>query len=402
MKTWLLRNPFLLPVYVPTFLISFGKGMLGPILPLYVQSFDASYALVGLVLASQGLGTLLCDLPAGKLLNRLGQRRAMLAGLGLIAISYLAMSWAQSLIELFLYGLTAGVGGALWNISRHAYLAATAPVHQRGRAIATFGGIHRLGTIAGPVTGSLVALFGLRAPFAIFAGFVLVTVIFPLFFTGKGEGAAHTAQQTRPSNSYRAVLRSHGYVLLTAGGGQLCAQMIRAGRDIVIPLFGANVLGLDIQAIGWIMSIGNAVDMSMFFPAGIIMDRIGRKYTYVPCFAIQGIGMALIPFTTGFSTLLAAVILIGFGNGLGSGTMMTLGADLAPPHALGEFLSIWRLIGDAGQSGGPLVMGAVAEVLSLSPAIFVVAGIGLLAATVFTLFVPETLNRPAPQPSVQT
>jgi MFS family permease len=120
MKALLLRNPFLLPVYVPTFLISFGKGMLGPILPLYVQSFADSYALVGLVLASQGLGTLLCDLPAGKLLNRLGQRRAMLAGLGLIALSYLAMSWAQSLVELFIYGLTAGVGSALWNISRHA------------------------------------------------------------------------------------------------------------------------------------------------------------------------------------------------------------------------------------------------------------------------------------------
>lgn len=399
MKAWLLRNPFLLPVYIPTFLISFGRGMLGPIMPLYVQSFADSYALVGLVLASQGLGTLLCDLPAGKLLNHLGQRRSMIVGLGLIALSYLAMSWAQSLVELFIYGLTAGVGGALWNISRHAYLAAVAPVHQRGRAIATFGGIHRLGSIAGPVTGSMVALLGLRAPFAIFAGFTLLTLVFPIFFSGQG---AEAAQHTRSTGSYRGVLQSHGYVLLTAGGGQLCAQMIRSGRDIVIPLFGANVLGLDIQAIGWIMSIGTAVDMSMFFPAGIIMDRIGRKYTYVPCFAIQGIGMALIPFTTGFATLLAAVILIGLGNGLGSGTMMTLGADLAPRHALGEFLSIWRLIGDAGQSGGPLVMGAVAEALSLSPAIFVVAGIGLLAATVFALFVPETLNRPAPQPSVQT
>jgi MFS-type transporter involved in bile tolerance (Atg22 family) len=84
---------------------------------------------------------------------------------------------------------------------------------------------------------------------------------------------------------------------------------------------------------------------------------------------------------------------IGLGNGLGSGTMMTLGADLAPADSRGEFLGVWRLIGDGGSAGGPVVVGAVADVLGLSLATFTIAGVGLLAAAMLGTLVPETLQR---------
>ena len=103
--------------------------------------------------------------------------------------------------------------------------------------------------------------------------------------------------------------------------------------------------------------------------------------------------MALVPLTTGFWGLLFAAVLIGFGNGLGSGTMMTLGADLSPDGSRGEFLGVWRLIGDIGFTGGPLVVGTVADILVLNSAIWVIAGSGMVAASIFLFFVPETLKR---------
>jgi len=119
----------------------------------------------------------------------------------------------------------------------------------------------------------------------------------------------------------------------------------------------------------------------------------------VPSFAIQALGMALIPFTSSFFTLLLATGLIGFGNGLGSGTMMTLGADLAPLDTRSEFLGLWRLIGDGGAFGGPIVVGGVAGMLGLVPATFVIAGVGLAAALALGTLVPETLHRPPPKPT---
>ncbi len=169
--------------------------------------------------------------------------------------------------------------------------------------------------------------------------------------------------------------------------------MIRAGRFVILPLYAANVLGLDVQAIGWIMSLSSLIDTLMFYPAGLLMDRLGRKYAIVPSFIVQGIGMALIPLAADFGMLLVAASVVGFGNGLGSGSMMTLGADLAPKESLGEFLGVWRLIGDGGATGSPLAIGGLADALDLSVAPFVIAAFGLVAASVFAFRVPETLKR---------
>ncbi|HRW09784.1 MAG TPA: MFS transporter [Caldilineaceae bacterium] len=393
MKESFWHNPLLMPVYVPTLIIAFGRGMLVPILPLYAASFDASYGLVGLVIASQGIGMITGDIPAGILLSRMGQRRSMLVGVGMLAVMALAMSWAQSLTELILYGLFAGIGTALWNVSRHAYLANAAPTDRRGRAIAIFGGVNRAGSFIGPALGGLIGgWFGLRWAFVVYALITAIAFVLPLLYAEENFKSTSRGGVGSHSMHFLRLLREHAWTFSTAGTGQLLAQMIRAGRTIVIPLFAQDVLGLGVEAIGLIVSIGSGIDMLMFYPAGIVMDRIGRKWAYVPCFALQAVGMALIPFTWNFATLVAATSLIGFGNGLGSGTMMTLGADLAPPDSMGEFLGLWRLIGDGGQSGGPIVVGAVAQVVGLIPAIFVIAVIGALGSTIFGVFVPETLG----------
>lgn len=169
--------------------------------------------------------------------------------------------------------------------------------------------------------------------------------------------------------------------------------MIRAGRVIIIPLFAADILGLSVEQIGLIVSLSVAVDFSLFLVAGWLMDIYGRKFAIVPCFAVQAIGMAIVPLTTSFIGLLFATVLIGFGNGLGAGTMMTLGADLSHEGSRGEFLGVWRLIGDVGFTGGPLVVGAVADLLILNSAIWVIAGSGLVASSLFLFFVPETLSK---------
>lgn len=159
-----------------------------------------------------------------------------------------------------------------------------------------------------------------------------------------------------------------------------------------MPLYASRVLGMGVGEIGSIVSISSAVDMSLFIPAGILMDKMGRKFASVPSFIIMAVGMAMIPFASGYGTLLAATCVMGFGNGIGSGTMMTLGADLAPREATGEFLGVWRLIGDVGATGGPLVVGGIADLVGLTLSAFTLSGVGVLAAATLVLFVRETLH----------
>ena len=396
-KTAALRqHPLILPVYLPTFLISLASGILIPVLPLYLREFDVGYGLVGLVLSGQALGMLISDIPSGLAMRRLGQRRAMIIGLGLVALSTLALFWARSVPEALLYRILSGVGFSIFGVSRHAYIAENAVIGVRGRAVALFGGINRIGRFSGPAIGGMIgSALSLRTPF-LFTG-VLMAFAFFLVFLMVPRTHATQIRELGSLKTYVHQLWSTAKdqyrILTTVGAGQLFAQMVRTGRGVLIPLYGADVLGLDVAQIGWISTFASAIDMTLFYPVGMIMDRWGRKYAIVPSFLVQGIGLALIPLTTGFFGLAAVAGIVGFGNGLGSGTMLTLGADLAPADARGEFLGMWRLIGDLGFMLGPSIAGAVAGILALPAAALVMGGSGVVASMIFLFLVPETVKK---------
>lgn len=387
------RRGLVLSVYLPSFLLSFANGLLIPTVPLYVHTFGVSFEVISIVVAAAGIGTVAGDIPAGLVVGRFGRRPAMLVGTGLLAATALALGLSKFVPELILFRLLSGSGTALWSISRHTVLTQDVTARERGRAIATFGGVNRVGTFAGPAVGGLVGVqFGLVAPFFVYAGVAFLAMVLAFLFVpeSKKRSVQHAPFHVR---SVGRLLVQHRRSFSTAGVAQIFAQMIRAGRQIIVPLYGAYVIGLDVGAVGAIVSASSAIDMSLFYPAGLIMDRFGRRSATIPSFLIQAIGMALIPTSHTYVGLLLATLVIGLGNGLGAGTMMTLGADLAPKVETGEFLGIWRLIGDVGGSGGPLVVGAIADGLGLGVAALALSGIGLMSVAMFVLFVQETLQR---------
>jgi len=390
------HHPLILPVYLPTFLISLAAGILIPVLPLYLRDFNAGYGLVGLVLSGQAIGMLVGDIPGSMMMRWLGQRRAMIVGLSLVAISTLTLFYASSIPEAFLYRFLSGIGFSIFGVSRHAYIAENAAIGIRGRAVALFGGINRIGRFSGPAIGGMIgSAFSLRVPF-LAAGFSLVAALLLVVIMLPKTQATLLREKGSPktySHALWTTVRQQYRVLTTVGVGLLFAQMVRTGRDVLIPLYGADVLGLDVAQIGWISTFASTIDMLLFYPVGVIMDRFGRKFAIVPSFLIQGIGLALIPLTGNFGSLAAVAGLVGFGNGLGSGTMMTLGADLAPVASRGEFLGIWRLIGDTGFMAGPVVAGVVASALVLPAAALVMGASGIVASLIFLFLVPETVRK---------
>lgn len=388
-------RPLALSLYLPALMTTLGSGLLVPILPLYAAGFEISYGLIGLILAGEGLGTLIADVPTGMIQRRFGNKQVLMTGFAVSMISVALLFFAQSIWIVLLLRLTAGFGRAMISVSMHIYVASQVKLSQRGKAISMFGGTHRLGGFIGPAIGGIIAGgFGFRAVFIVFALASGIGLVFVMLFTHSGREKQTQKHSARHHQLHLlAMLRSHCRVLASAGTAQIFGQMIRAGRIAVIPIFAADALGLGVDQIGFIVSLSAAVDFSLFLVAGWLMDRHGRKFAIVPCFSIQALGMALVPLTATFGGLLFAAVLIGFGNGLGAGSMMTLGADLSPAESRGEFLGVWRLISDVGFTGGPLVVGAVADMLALSSAVWVIAGSGLAAASIFLFFVPETLKR---------
>ena len=171
------RQALILPVYLPTFLLSFGQGVVNPTLSLYVKSFDLSYAMTMFVIATAVFG----NVPAGILLAKIGQKRAMIIGTAILALSRIGVGLAVNVIQLVTFQLIGGIGVALWSLSRHAYMTQMIPITERGRSLAIFGGINRIASFS----GQLVVIFlgqSLRLPFFIYAGSAIITSGLCIFF----------------------------------------------------------------------------------------------------------------------------------------------------------------------------------------------------------------------------
>ena len=167
---------------------------------------------------------------------------------------------------------------------------------------------------------------------------------------------------------------------------------MRASRQVVIPLW-ADHLGLAPAAASLIYGLAAAIDMAVFYPAGKVMDQHGRIWVAVPSTLLMGLSLMMMSFASSLPMFLVASMLVGLGNGIGSGIVMTLGADASPRAGRAEFLGIWRMLSDIGASGGPVLLSAVTAAASLAGGMLTIGALGLVAAGVFWRWVPRPAAR---------
>ncbi|MQY76208.1 MAG: MFS transporter, partial [Spirochaeta sp.] len=154
---------FIGSVYIPTFLIMLGYGMILPVIPLFAGELGAGLGLSGLVLSMHGIGSLLFDLPAGGLVARFGEKRTMLAASACTVLVAAATGFSYSIIVLALLTMAMGSLHALWMISVMSCLRRTIPQNRRGRGLSLVGGVFRISVFLGPIAGGLIGRdFGLR------------------------------------------------------------------------------------------------------------------------------------------------------------------------------------------------------------------------------------------------
>jgi MFS family permease len=188
----------------------------------------------------------------------------------------------------------------------------------------------------------------------------------------------------------------HREVLARLGLAAASLSALRSARQVVLPLWGVSI-GLDAQTIALVVGISGAIDFALFYASGQVMDRFGRLWAALPAMVLMGAGFFALSITHDLTNasmwfaMFAAVL--GVGNGLSSGILLTLGADVAPPADPAPFLGSWRTLTDAGGAIAPLVISGIAAVLSLSFAAGAMGVIGLLGALGFIRWVPRFVPR---------
>ena len=165
-----------------TSVFAFGWASYGvriSVIPIFVALvFGGDAAQAAWVLAAYAAGTAILIFPSGRWTDSFGRKPLLVAGLGVLAVTYLAFPASPNLWVAIGIMFVAGAGSALVNPGQQAVLADTLAQRRGGPVVAAYSMASDLGGVLGPlVAGAVVDLAGFGWAFGLTAGLLVVATI---------------------------------------------------------------------------------------------------------------------------------------------------------------------------------------------------------------------------------
>jgi MFS family permease len=349
----------------------FGTGLLLPFEIIYLHTVRGfSTATAGLVLATVMATASAVTLPSGALLDRFSAKSILIAGNLVNALGYGGFAFVHRPWQGFVCSAVGGAGFGFVGTAGQVLTLTLVPAEQRAAstALRRVSGNFGLGlgaTVAGFIVAAdhhhLRAFQGLylfdTVTYTVFALLVLVGIPNP--------GAAAAASTSASGHGFRAVVRDR--LLLALIAGNLALVMIGGAyfSNILAPFAVAHT-PVGAGEIGAVVFINTFFIVVAQVPATRVVARMRRTHALAATSAIFAIGLlAVLLATQTRSTLAATAVLAGVAIVIAiaeCGQFIILGplvAELAPPHLLGRYMSLYQLSFQAGVALGPAVGGAL-------------------------------------------
>jgi Arabinose efflux permease len=397
-----------LAAFLPTLLFSIGEGAIIPIIPVLAHNLGAGLALSGFIGGMIMVGEVLGDIPSGWVVSRFGERNSMIWAALLCIVGLTICLLSPTPLALVIGVLLIGLATAVFALARHAFMTGYVPIEYRARALSTLGGVFRAGWFIGPfVSAGVIHLFGdthvvfwVHIVACVAAAVVLLVVPDPSAITEAQseqrsdpvtEDAGRAEAKERTEGLFRTVWQFRG-VLARMGVGVALIGALRSSRTVILPLY-AVAIGMNDTNTALVIGVAGAVDFALFYVSGQIMDRFGRMWAAIPSMIGLGVAHIALAFVTAEPWLIAVALFMSVANGVGSGIIMTLGADLAPGSDPAPFLGAWRFTGDFGQAAAPLWVSGATALFSLAVASASMGVLGLVGAVLLARYIPRYVPR---------
>jgi MFS transporter, ACDE family, multidrug resistance protein len=371
--------------------IALGYGVVAPVLPQYARNFGVTIAAATFVITAFALMRLCAAPVSGVLVQKLGERRIYLTGLVIVAVSTGACAFAQTYWQLLVFRSLGGFGSAMFTVSSLGLMIRISPPDARGRVAGLFSSAFLMGSVGGPVLGSLTVGFGLSAPFVIY-GVALLIAVAVVFLRLRHSSLAAPDVQTEPAITVRMALRNRAY--RAALFSNFATGWSAFGlRIALVPLFVVEVLGRGAGMAGLALATFAIGNVSVVILSGRLSDRVGRRRLLIGGLTVSAVSTVLVGFTTSLPLFLVAAYVTGAATGMFISPQQAAVADIIGSKARGgTAVATFQMMSDFGAILGSLAVGQIAEHLTFGTA-FVISGVILLVAAVGWIFAPETRPR---------
>ena len=385
------KRQLVFPVYLPSFLFSTAEFGIIPSIPATALLLGANLATAGFITGLMMIGRLVADIPAAKFVDALGERKAMIAASAVAAVGILASLFAVNLFMLGAGVFIVGAAAAVFGLARLSWMTEHVPIAVRARSLSILGGMFRAGSFVGPVIGAAVIKFySVQAVYYLPLVLCALAAIILLLAKGKEDLAKN-------SSSLKAtflIARRERKKLATLGVASSILSALRGTRMVGLPLL-AVALAIPTEQASLYIGFAGALDFAMFYLSGQVMDRFGRNFAAVPTLIGLGIAHLVVGFAVDANTFLLLALFMSLANGLGSGVIMVLGADLAPKDARSEFLASYRLLVDFGDAAAPGILSGLVAAIGLTSAMAGFGFLGFIGAGLMYRYIPKYAVQPA-------
>ncbi|MHA7221513.1 MFS transporter [Arthrobacter sp. RHLT1-20] len=379
---------------VAAFLIALGFGLVAPVLPQFATTFDVGATAAAVIVSIFAFMRLVFAPAGGALIVRLGERPVYVAGLLIVAASTAACAFAQDYWQLLVFRGLGGAGSVMFTVASMALVVRLAPPESRGRVSGAYASAFLIGNVCGPIVGGLLASFGLRVPFLVYAAALVLAAVVVQTQLSHVPAASRPAGGTAPAMELREALRDSAYragLFSSFANGWATFGV----RMATVPLFAAAALNAGPESAGWALAVFAAANAAALTFSGRLADRLGRKPMMIAGLLVTGSATAAIGFTHELAWFLLATAVAGIGSGLlGPAQQAAIADVVGNQRSGGRVLAVFQMTADSGAIVGPVLAGLLADRLGYGWAFGVTGGI-LIAAAAGWFMARETFRRPA-------
>ena len=363
--------------------------LLAPLLPFVRAEYGVSYTEIGVALAAFNVVSTVLQTPVGFLVDWLGARILLIAGLAIGAVAFTVAGLVDSFWVMVAMFALAGVGNTVYHPANYALLSHHVPSDRIGQvfSVHTFAGM--LGSAVAPASLLMMqSLWGWRGAFvgAGLLGFAVAAVLLAV----RDNAEIKTAPAPRDDDANGTVgwrLLLSPAILLNLVFFVLLAMMSGGTYNYSVVAFGA-LYGTPVTVANAALSANLLLSAIGVLIGGLLVGRT-KRHGLVATAGLAGIALFIAlagQFDLGSLALIAAMAAAGFCSGVIMPSRDMIVREVTPPGSFGKVFGFVTTGFNIGGIIAPLIFGAIMDHGSPKLVFLLVAAFSLIAiVTVATL-----------------